>query len=327
MLNFLKMLATPEFFYSIIRISAPILFATLAAVVVEKAGFANIGLEGLMMFAALSGSLVSYYAGSWFWGFLAALATGVIMSLVMGFFAFKLKTDIILVGIAVNMMGSGGTLFLCKVITNLTEGKAMASTTGLITRSLCIPDITIPLLNQIPFLGRVLSGHNLLTYLAFLFCLFTSLMLYKTPLGLNIRAVGENPDAAASVGVSVMKIRYTAMAFSGLMSGFGGAFMSMAYAQGWSLDMVSGRGFIALAAQAMGGGECLGGMLSALVFGFAQALGIKFSAIGLDSNLASPIPYAVTILGLVIFALVRSSRIRKQHSAAALAKGKAKAES
>ena len=327
MLNFLKMLATPEFFYSIIRISAPILFATLAAVVVEKAGFANIGLEGLMMFAALSGSLVSYYAGNWFWGFLAALATGVIMSLVMGFFAFKLKTDIILVGIAVNMMGSGGTLFLCKVITNLTEGKAMASTTGLITRSLCIPDITIPLLNQIPFLGRVLSGHNLLTYLAFLFCLLTSLMLYKTPLGLNIRAVGENPDAAASVGVSVMKIRYTAMAFSGLMSGFGGAFMSMAYAQGWSLDMVSGRGFIALAAQAMGGGECLGGMLSALVFGFAQALGIKFSAIGLDSNLASPIPYVVTILGLVIFALVRSSRIRKQHSAAALAKGKAKAES
>ena len=327
MLNFLKMLATPEFFYSIIRISAPILFATLAAVVVEKAGFANIGLEGLMMFAALSGSLVSYYAGSWFWGFLAALATGVIMSLVMGFFAFKLKTDIILVGIAVNMMGSGGTLFLCKVITNLTEGKAMASTTGLITRSLCIPDITIPLLSQIPFLGRVLSGHNLLTYLAFLFCLLTSLMLYKTPLGLTIRAVGENPDAAASVGVSVMKIRYTAMAFSGLMSGFGGAFMSMAYAQGWSLDMVSGRGFIALAAQAMGGGECLGGMLSALVFGFAQALGIKFSAIGLDSNLASPIPYAVTILGLVIFALVRSSRIRKQHSAAALAKGKAKAES
>ena len=270
---------------------------------------------------------MSYYAGSWFWGFLAALATGVIMSLVMGFFAFKLKTDIILVGIAVNMMGSGGTLFLCKVITNLTEGKAMASTTGLITRSLCIPDITIPLLSQIPFLGRVLSGHNLLTYLAFLFCLLTSLMLYKTPLGLNIRAVGENPDAAASVGVSVMKIRYTAMAFSGLMSGFGGAFMSMAYAQGWSLDMVSGRGFIALAAQAMGGGECLGGMLSALVFGFAQALGIKFSAIGLDSNLASPIPYAVTILGLVIFALVRSSRIRKQHSAAALAKGKAEAES
>ena len=189
MVNFLKMLATPEFFWSIIRISAPIIFATLAAIVVEKAGFANIGLEGLMMFAALSGSLVSYYAKSWFWGLLAALVTGVLMSLLMGFFAFKLKTDIILVGIAINMMGSGGTLFLCKVITNLTEGKSMASTTGLITKSLCIPDINIPLISSIPFLGKVISGHNLLTYFAFLFCLLTSIMLYKTPLGLDRKSV------------------------------------------------------------------------------------------------------------------------------------------
>ena len=88
MVNFLKMLATPEFFWSIIRISAPIIFATLAAIVVEKAGFANIGLEGLMMFAALSGSLVSYYAKSWFWGLLAALVTGVLMSLQMVMFAY-----------------------------------------------------------------------------------------------------------------------------------------------------------------------------------------------------------------------------------------------
>ena len=277
-----------------------------------------------MMFSALSGSLVSYYAGSWFWGLLAALATGVLMSLAMGFFAFRLKTDIILVGIAINMMGSGGTLFLCKVITGLTEGKAMASTTGLITKALCIPNINIPLIEKIPFLGGIISGHNLLTYLAFLFCILTSIMLYKTPLGLNIRATGENPNAASSVGVSVLKIKYTAIAFSGLMSGFGGAFMSMAYAQGWSQDMVSGRGFIALAAQAMGGGECLGGTLSAIVFGFAQALGIKFSAIGLDSNLASPIPYAVTIIGLVIFAVARNNRMKKRHTLAAVPATKAK---
>ena len=320
MLNFLKMLATPEFFFSILRISAPILFATLAAIVVEKAGFCNIGLEGLMMFSALAGSLVSYYAGSWFLGLLAALVVGTGMSLLMGFFAFNLKTNITMVGIAVNMMGSGGTLFLCKVITNLTEGKAMASTTGLITKSLCIPNITIPLINKIPFLGGILSGHSLLTYLAFIFCLLTSIMLYKTSLGLNIRAVGENPNAASSVGVSVLKIKYIAIGFSGLMCGFGGAFMSMAYSQGWSQDMVAGRGFIALAAQAMGSGECLGGMLSSLVFGFAQALGIKFSAIGLDSNLASPIPYAVTIIGLVIFAIAKRNKEKKAHSSAGLEK-------
>lgn len=318
MLDFLKMLATPEFFFSVLRISAPLIFATLAAITVGKAGFANIGLEGLMMFSALSGSLVSYYAASWFWGLLAALATGVLMSLLMGFFAFRLKTNIILVGIAVNMMGSGGTLFLCKIITNLTEGHAVPSTTGLITKELCIPNIHIPLVEKIPFLGGVLSGHNLLTCLAILFCVLTSVILYKTPLGLNIRATGENPNAASSVGVSVVRMKYIAMAFSGLMSGFGGAFMSMAYSQGWSQDMVSGRGFIALAAQAMGGGEVLGGSLSAVAFGFAQALGIKFSAIGLDSNLVSPLPYAATIIGLVIFALVRNSRSRKRHLPAAV---------
>ena len=160
---------TTAFFFSIFRIATPILLATLAAVIGEKGGVSNIGLEGIMMMSALFGSLTAYWTGQWWIGVLAAMVVGCAEALLMGFFAFKLKTDIILVGIAVNMMGSGGTLFLCKVITNLTEGKAMASTTGLITRSLCIPDITIPLLNHIPFLDRVLSGHNLLTYLAFLF--------------------------------------------------------------------------------------------------------------------------------------------------------------
>ena len=122
MANLLSNMLTPEFFFSILRISAPILYATLAAIVVEKAGFANIGLEGLMMFSALFGSLFSYYTKSWFVGFLVALVVGVVMSLLMGFFAFQLETDIILVGIAINMMGSGGTLFLCKVITGNTEG-------------------------------------------------------------------------------------------------------------------------------------------------------------------------------------------------------------
>ncbi|MCR5486738.1 MAG: ABC transporter permease [Lachnospiraceae bacterium] len=316
MSNLLSNMLSPGFFFSIFRISAPILYATLAAIVVEKAGFANIGLEGLMMFSALFGSLASYYSQSWLVGFLVALLVGVGMSLLMGFFAFQLETDIILVGIAVNLMGSGGTLFLCKIITDITEGKAMASTTGLITSKLCIPNINIPVIRSIPFIGRVLSGHSLLTYTAFLMCILTSIMLYRTSLGLNIRAVGENANAAASVGVSVLKIKYIAIAFSGLMSGFGGAFMSMSYAQGWSQDMVAGRGFIALAAQAMGGGECLGGMFSSLLFGFAQALGIKFSSVGLDSNLASPIPYAITIISLAIFGFVRISRAKKPKVAA-----------
>lgn len=317
-MTLLQMIFTPDFFFSILRITAPILFATLGAVVGEKAGVSNIGLEGTMMIAALFGSLSAYWTGSWAVGVLVAMAVGILVGLLMGFFSFNLKTDIILSGIAVNMIGSGGTLFLVKVITDITEGKPLASTTSLITKSLQIPSWNIPLIKDIPILGPILSGHCILTYLAFLLVFLTWVLLYKTPLGLNIRSVGENPNAAASVGVSVLKIKYIAIGFSGLMAGFGGAFMSMYYAMGWSQDMVAGRGFIALAAQAMGAGEPLGAMLSALVFGFAQALGIKASATGADSNLVSPIPYLVTILGLVAFAIVARRRIQRQHSAAAL---------
>ena len=309
---------TTDFFVSILRITAPILFATLGAVVGEKAGVSNIGLEGTMMISALFGSLAAYWTGSWAMGLLLAVIVGILVALLMGFFAFNLKTDIILTGIAVNMIGSGGTLFLVKVITNMIEGKALASTTSLITKELQVPSLQIPVLKDIPVLGNVLSGHCLLTYLAFLLVLVTWVLLYKTPLGLNIRSVGENPNAASSVGVSVLKIKYIAIGFSGAMAGFGGAFMSMYYAMGWSQDMVAGRGFIALAAQAMGGGEPRGSMLSALVFGFAQALSIKVSSKGIDSNLVTPIPYLVTILGLVVFALVLRSRVKRQHSAAAL---------
>lgn len=307
-----------DFFFSILRITAPILFATLGAVVGEKAGVSNIGLEGIMMISALFGSLCAYWTGSWAAGLLLALLVGIIMGLLMGFFAFNLKTDIILTGVAVNMIGSGGTLFLVKVITQMTEGKALASTTSLITKDLQIPSWNIPIIKDVPVIGDVLSGHCILTYLAFLLVFLTWVLLYKTPLGLNIRSVGENPNAASSVGVSVMKIKYIAIGFSGAMAGFGGAFMSMYYAMGWSQDMVSGRGFIALAAQAMGAGEPLGSMLAALVFGFAQALGIKISSRGIDSNLVSPIPYVVTILGLVVFAVAARMKVKRQHSAAAL---------
>ena len=307
---------TTDFFFSIIRIATPILFATLAAVIGEKGGISNIGLEGIMMMSALFGSLSAFWSKSWLIGLLVAMAVGLLEALLMGVFAFKLKTDIILVGTAVNMIGSGGTIFLVKTITNVTMGSSLTSTTSLITKNLQIPSLHIPLIKDIPVLGKIISGHSLLTYLAFLLVWLTIVLLYKTPLGLNIRSVGENPNAASSVGVSVSKIRFITIGIGGVLAGMGGAYMSMYYAMGWSLDMVAGRGFIALAAQSMGGGEPVGSMLAALVFGFAQALGIKVSATGVDSNLVAPIPYLVTIISLVIFALNQRRKERKRYKAA-----------
>ena len=299
-----------DFIYSIIRIATPILLATLAAVIGEKGGISNIGLEGIMMMSALFGSLTAYWSGSWIVGVLVALTVGVLEALLMGFFAFYLKTDIILTGTAINMIGSGGTLFLVQVITK------KASTTDLITKKLQIPSIEIPGIKDIPILSGLLSGHSVLTYLAFILVFLTGVLLYKTSLGLNIRSVGENANAASSVGISVLKIRYITICIGGALAGLGGAFMSMYYSMGWSQDMVAGRGFIALAAQSMGGGEPVGSMFAALVFGFAQALGIKVSSTGVDSNLVAPIPYIVTILALVIFAISQRAKEKRRHATA-----------
>lgn len=290
-----------DFVFAIFRITAPILFAALAAVIAEKAGVVNIGLEGIMMITALFGFLIAYWTQSWFLGVLGAIAVGVLLALMMGFFSFKLKTDIILSGIAVNMLGAGGTIFMLHMFTGM-----RGNTGNLVTPNILIPTVTIPLIDKIPVVGEMLSGHSVLTYFAFLSVWLIWLLLYKTPLGLNLRAVGENPNAAASVGVSVTKMQYIAIAISGVLAGLGGAYMSMYYSQGWNQGMVEGRGFIALAAQAMGRGEPVGTMLSSLLFGFAQGLRIKATGIqGATkySYLISVIPYAATILGLVIYAI------------------------
>ena len=275
----LQLIFSSEFFFAILRITAPILLVTLAADICEKAGVSNIGLEGTMMISALFGSLFAYYAKNWFVGLLVAVVTGIIVSLVMGFFAFNLKTNIILTGTAINMVGSGGTIFLVKVITGITEGSQMTSTSGLITGNLQIPVWNIPLIKDIPVIGSILSGHCILTYVAFI--------------------------------------------LAGVLAGLSGAYMSMYYAMGWSQNMVAGRGFIALAAQAMGSGEPVGSMLAALIFGFAQALSVKVSSLGVNSFLVSPIPYAVTIIGLVVFALLHNSKAKKAHSSQTIEKKKA----
>ena len=305
--QFLDSILKAEFLFSIIRITAPILFAALGAVVAEKAGVVNIGLEGIMSVSALFGVLFSYWTQSWLVGVLGALVVGVLLGLLIGFFALKLKTDIVLAGIAVNMIGSGGTIFLLYMFTGM-----RGNTGALVSQNILIPTIDIPLIKNIPILGEVISGHSVLTYVAFLSVFLMVVLLYRTSLGLNIRAVGENDHAAESVGISVLRVKYIAISISGALAGLGGAFMSMYYSQGWNSGMIAGRGFIALAAQAMGRTEPVGTMLSSLLFGFAQALRTKVSGIqGVSSYLVSLIPYVFTIVGLVLYAISTTKKVRK----------------
>lgn len=307
MSTLMNMVMTTSFWYSIIRIASPILFAALAAVVSEKAGLSNIGLEGTMAFSALFGVLFAYWTNSWLVGVIGALIIGALLGLMIGFFAMKLKTDIILCGIAVNLMGGGGTIFLMYLFTGLKGNTASLTTPQMLT-----PKINIPGLSSIPVLGDIFSGHSILTYLAFLMVFLVWVLLYKTPLGLQIRAVGENDHAAESVGIKVLKIQYIALGLGGALAGLGGAYMSMYYSQSFNTGIVAGRGFIALAAQAMGQGEPVGTMFASLLFGLATALGNKMEGMpGFSSYLVAAIPYAVTIIGLILYALSTIKKVKK----------------
>ena len=287
-----------DFISSVLRLSTPILFAGLAALITDKAGVINIGLEGIMLSAALAGVVGSAFGGNAFVGLLLALVVGVAIGLLMAYFAIGLKTDIVLTGIALNLMASGGTVFLLYVIT---KDKGMSTS----LKSFTMPVIQLPLIKSIPVLGDILSGHNLLTYLAFLFTVLVWILLYRTPLGLRIRVVGENISAAESVGIPVKKVQFIALAISGVLASMGGAYMSMGYMDKFARDMTAGRGFIALAAEALGRATPLGTLIASLFFGMVDALSSNLQILNVPVQFVQMLPYVCTIVGLVIYSAIK----------------------
>lgn len=292
---------SPNFFYSILRISTPIIFAAMGALVTAKAGVINIGLEGIMLFSALSGVIFSAYTQSALIGLIAAVITGVLIAMLMSYVALVLKSHITLTGIAINMFSSGGTVFVLYLVC---QDKGISSSLA----SKVLPSVRIPLVHGIPVLGEIVSGHNVLTYLAFLSVIFTYVLLNKTAVGLRIRAVGENEQAALSVGAKPVKYQFIAMVISGVLAGMGGAYMSMGYVSWFSRDMIAGRGFIALAAQQLGQGTASGTLCATLVFGMADSLANNLQAMQMPSEAVQSIPYITTILGLVVFSVMKQRR-------------------
>lgn len=293
------------FIYSILRVTTPILFATLGSVVAERAGTPNIALEAIMLFAALGGALGSGLTGSLGLGFLLAIAAGLLITVMLAFFALKFKADIILTGIALNLLGVGGTVFLMYTIIH-----DKGNTSSIATKA--FPNLNIPLIKDIPVVGDILSGHNVLTYVAFIMVFVVWVLLFKTRLGLRIRSVGENPHTAESVGIHVERTKWIALLISGVLTSLGGAFMSMGYMNGFGQNMVSGRGFIALAAASMGQLHPVGGMLAALVFGTADAVSNVLAAARIPDEMVKMIPYVATIIGLVIFSISSARRKKKR---------------
>ena len=300
---FMDLIFTTDFFYSIFRVTTPLLFASMGAVISDVAGVPNIALEGMMLIAAFAGMFFSYFFESALMGLLFALLFAVLCAGVLAFFTLYYKTNIILGGIAINSLASGGTIFFLYLA-------AHDKGTSVSLPSKVLPNVNIPLIQDIPVIGPAISGDNVPTYLAVAAVIFTFFLLKRTSLGWHIRAVGEKREAADSVGISVEKTQAIALILSGLMCGFGGAFMSMGYVSWFSRDMVSGRGWIALAAEAMGLQHPLGTAATSLLFGVADALSNAVATLGWPSDLVKTIPYCATLAGLAVFSIRTYRRMK-----------------
>ncbi len=289
------MIFSAEFISSVIRVTTPILFATMAVLLSDRAGVLNISIEGTMLFASLMGVVGSAYTQSAWLGLLIAVLSGVFYAGILSFFHLRLKTDIILTAIALNLMASGLTV---SILYLLTGDKGVSTSLP----SKVLPSVTLPIIEDIPFLGTVLSGQNVLTYFSIIILVILGIFLKYTRTGTHIRAVGEYPTAVETAGISVAKTRLIALLISGGIAGMGGAFMSMAYLSMFTKDMISGRGFIALAAEAMGRGVPALSLLSSLLFGFADALSSNLQLFNIPSELTRLVPYLLTIIALGIYA-------------------------
>jgi simple sugar transport system permease protein len=297
----LKSIFSALFIASVLRISTPLILPALGGLITDLAGATNIALEGIMLVAAFTGVVVSAYTHSWALGLLAGIASGIAISAVLAYFYLYLNTDVFLAGIAINIMATGGTIFLLYILTG-DKGNSSSLASGQ------VPNIHIPFIKDIPFVGTVLSGHNIFTYLAFILTWLVAIFLYRTPLGAHLRAAGENPEAAGTLGINVKRTQLIAFLTSGFLASLGGLNLSMAYLTLFQREMTAGRGFIALAAVYLGGRRPWGTLIAAIIFGFADALSNQLGSLNIPSQLVQTIPYAVTIIALVVYALQKRSQ-------------------
>jgi simple sugar transport system permease protein len=278
---------------AVLRISTPLLFAALAALISAKAGAINIGLEGIMLTAAFTGATIGGLLQNALIGALAGLLAAALMALLLAIFHLGFKGDLILGGVAINILGSAATVAIGYQLSGARAG-------GLSLPPISIPDLSLSFLSE-P-LQTAIGRQNLLTWLALLSALGAAFVLYRLPFGAHLRAVGENEEAAASVGIQVRRVRYAALLLSGILAGLGGIHLSMGYLNGFSRDMTAGRGYIALVIPALGGYTPLGTLVAALLFGAFAALETRLGSFDVPSQLPQMIPYLATLIALVIYA-------------------------
>jgi general nucleoside transport system permease protein len=283
----MEMALVPVLLEAAVRAGTPILLAALGELLAERAGVLNLGVEGMMLVGALAGFIVSQQSGDPWIGVLAAAIAGLMLSGVHAFLSVSLRANQVGSGLALAIFGMGLSGLFGKPFVGV-PAKGFAP-------------IAVPWLAEIPLLGRVFFQHDPLVYVAYLLVPSLWVLVYRTRLGLKVRAVGEHPRSADALGISVVVVRYSCVLAGGLVAGIGGAYLSLAYTQLWVDNMTAGRGWIALAMVIFGGWDPVRTALGAYLFGGVQALQLRLQAVGVTvpTYLLMMTPYAFTIVALI----------------------------
>lgn len=274
-----------------IRMATPLLLAALGGIISERAGIVNIALEGMMLMGALFGTVGAHYSGSPWIGALVGTLAGGATALILAYMSINLRSNQVVVAAALNLFCLGVTSFFFRVIFKVTTDPKLVPGFGI---------NPVPFLCDIPVIGHIFFNHTAIVYVAFLLVPVVSFVLFKTTVGLRLRAVGEHPMAADTVGVNVYKVRYVATVIGGLFAGLGGVYLSLGQLNMFMDNMVAGRGFIALAAVIFGGWKPFGALGATLLFGAADALQMRFQALGFQVpyQFMLMLPYILTMAAL-----------------------------
>ena len=284
---------TPFLFQSAAQAITPILLAAVAGVICGQVGVFNLALEGQMLVGAFAAIVGSYFGHSAFAGVAAAMAAATVFSLILGYGATIFRGDPVVIGIGMNLLASGLTAYLLRVIFGVSGTFSDPGVVGL-------GRVTIAGLVGVPVLGWAFARQSGVTWAAWALTALISVVQFRTPVGLRLRGVGEQPEAASTLGIDVVRYRIVAVLVAGALTGLAGAQLSLGAVSVFAEDMSAGRGWIAVVAVMLGRNNPLYAAAACVLFGFADAIGVNLQSRGLPNQLTDIAPYVVTLLALVI---------------------------
>ena len=281
------------FFSAAVRLAIPLLLGTLSELTAERSGVLNLGIEGMMLSGALAGFGTAFVTGSMWLGVVAAIAVGMLIGAFMAVLVVNFRLDQTVTGLGVSMAATGLVFYSYRL------GFGESSTPPSIAPFSTIP---LPFLSDIPVIGQVFFNQYALTYAAYLLVPALAFFLYRTPAGLSLRTVGENPQAAAAAGIDPIRTRVFALIFAGGLAGLAGAYLNLAAFGSFTFGIISGRGWICLALVVLGRWNPVGCACAALLFGAVDAFQLRLQASGtvdLPYQLFLALPYAATLVAMI----------------------------